>query len=57
MVNPDNLAILERWTDHKALDTHARLAPPPFRPDLRTGNTEREDYGKAGHADPDLARN
>ncbi len=36
--------ILERWTDRGALDTHARLAPPPFRPELRTGNTEREDY-------------
>jgi hypothetical protein len=44
VVNPDKLAILERWTDQKALDAHARLAPPPFRPELRTGNTEREDH-------------
>jgi hypothetical protein len=44
VVNPDKLAILERWTDQKALDAHARLAPPPFRPELRTGNTERGDY-------------
>jgi hypothetical protein len=38
------LAILERWTDRETLDTHAHLAPPPFRPELRTVNTEREDY-------------
>jgi quinol monooxygenase YgiN len=46
VVNPDKLAILERWTDQGALDAHARLQStrPPLRPELRTGNTEREDY-------------
>ena len=44
MVNPDKLTILERWTDQKALAAHACLAIPPFRPELRAGNTEREDY-------------
>jgi hypothetical protein len=42
-VNPDKLTILERWTDQKSLDAHARLVPPPSRPELRTGNTEREE--------------
>jgi quinol monooxygenase YgiN len=34
VVNPDKLAILERWTDQKALDAHARLNStlPPFNP-------------------------
>jgi hypothetical protein len=51
VVNSDKLAILERWTDQKALDPHTRLAPPPFRPELRTGNTEREDnaYNRPGN--------
>ena len=44
VVNPGKLAIIERWKDQAALDAHARLAPPPFRPELRAGNTEREDY-------------
>jgi hypothetical protein len=44
VVNPDKLALLEPWTDQGALDAHARLAPPPFRPELRPGNSEREDY-------------
>jgi hypothetical protein len=44
VVNPDKLAILERWTDQAALDAPARLVPPPSRPELRTGPTEREDY-------------
>jgi hypothetical protein len=46
VVNSDKLTILERWTDQKALDTHARLQStrPPLRPELRTGNAEREDY-------------
>ena len=47
----DKLAILEHWTDQAALDEHARLTGrhTPFRPDLRTGNTEREDnaYNRA----------
>ncbi|HEY2986241.1 MAG TPA: antibiotic biosynthesis monooxygenase family protein [Candidatus Binatia bacterium] len=46
VVNPDKLALLERWTDQAALDAHARLHStlPPFKPDLRGGPTEREDY-------------
>ena len=46
VVNPDKLAILERWTDQGALDAHARLQStrPPLRPELRAGDTEREDY-------------
>jgi quinol monooxygenase YgiN len=46
VVNPDKLTILERWTDEASLVAHARLqnTRPPLRPDLRTGNTEREDY-------------
>lgn len=46
VINPDKLAILERWTDAGSLDAHARLqnTRPPVRPDLRAGGTEREDY-------------
>jgi quinol monooxygenase YgiN len=46
VVNPDKLAILERWKDKAALDTHAKLnsTRPPLRPELRSGTTEREDY-------------
>jgi len=46
VVNPDRLALLERWTDQAALDVHARFnstRPPPL-PELRVGKTEREDY-------------
>lgn len=45
-VNPDRLALLERWVDQAALDAHARLnqTRPPLRPDLRAGGGEREDY-------------
>jgi len=46
VVNPDKLAILERWTDQAALDAHAKVnatrTPPPS--ELRLGPTEREDY-------------
>ena len=44
--DPDRLALLERWTDQAALDTHAKLnaTRPPLRPDLRAGAGEREDY-------------
>jgi quinol monooxygenase YgiN len=46
VVNPDKLAILERWTDKAALDAHAKInnTRPPLRPELRSGTTEREDY-------------
>jgi quinol monooxygenase YgiN len=45
-MNPDRLALLERWVDQAALDAHARLnsTRPPLRPDLRAGVGEREDY-------------
>ena len=45
-VNPDRLALLERWTDQAALDVHAQLnsTRPPLRPELRVGTGEREDY-------------
>jgi quinol monooxygenase YgiN len=38
--------LLERWTDQAALDAHAKLnaTRPPLRPELRKGDTEREDY-------------
>jgi quinol monooxygenase YgiN len=46
VVNPDRLALLERWASQAALDAHAQLnsARPPFLPHLRMGNGEREDY-------------
>jgi len=46
VVNPDRLALLERWTDQSALDVHARLnsTRPPLLPELRVGSGEREDY-------------
>ena len=46
VTNPDRLALLERWADQAALDAHARLnaTQPPFRPELRAGSGEREDY-------------
>ena len=46
VVDPDRLALLERWSDQAALDVHARLnrTRPALRPDLRVGNGEREDY-------------
>jgi quinol monooxygenase YgiN len=46
VVDPDRLAVLERWTDQAALDVHARLnsTRPPLRPELRQGAGEREDY-------------
>ena len=46
VVNPDKLALIERWTDQAALDAHARLQStrPPLKPELRAGPTEREDY-------------
>ena len=46
VVNPDRLALLERWVDQAALDVHAKLnqTRPPLRPELRAGAGEREDY-------------
>lgn len=46
VVNPDKLAILERWTDQAALDAHAKAnaARPALPADLRLGRGEREDY-------------
>src|SRR5262249_14230457 len=46
VVNPDRLALLERWADQASLDVHAKLnaTRPPLRPDLRVGSGEREDY-------------
>jgi len=47
VVNPDKLALLERWTDKAALDVHAQLnsTRPSLSPELRTpGRPKREDY-------------
>jgi quinol monooxygenase YgiN len=46
VVDPDRLALLERWADEAALDTHAKLnaTRPALAPQLRTGAGEREDY-------------
>ncbi|MBV8889355.1 MAG: antibiotic biosynthesis monooxygenase [Alphaproteobacteria bacterium] len=46
VVNPDKLALLERWRDQAALDAHAKLnsTRPALRPELRAGSGEREDY-------------
>ena len=46
VVNPDNLAILERWTDQAALDVHAKAnaTRAPLPAELRVGRGQREDY-------------
>jgi quinol monooxygenase YgiN len=46
VLNPDELALLERWSDQAALDAHAKLnaTRPAMRPELRAGIGEREDY-------------
>jgi quinol monooxygenase YgiN len=46
VVNPDKLALLERWQDQAALDAHAKVnaTRPPLPAELRAGTTEREDY-------------
>lgn len=46
VVNPDRLALLERWIDQAALDVHAHVnsTRPPLLPELRVGQGEREDY-------------
>lgn len=45
-LNPDRLALLERWSSQAALNAHAQLqrARPPLPPGLRLGDGEREDY-------------
>ena len=45
-VNPDRLALLERWADQAALDAHLEVnkTRPALRPELRAGDGEREDY-------------
>jgi quinol monooxygenase YgiN len=45
-LNPDKLALLERWSAQAALHTHAKLnsSRPALRPELRVGSGEREDY-------------
>ena len=37
VLNPDKLALLERWSDQAALDAHGRLnsTRPALRPELR----------------------
>ncbi len=46
ILNPDRLALLERWSDQAALDEHAKLnsARPSLPAKLRAGPGEREDY-------------
>ena len=46
VVNPDKLALLERWSDQAALDVHAKAntTRAPLPSGLRVGNGEREDY-------------
>jgi quinol monooxygenase YgiN len=46
VLNPDKLALLERWTDQASLDAHAKLnaTRAPLPAELRAGTTEREDY-------------
>jgi quinol monooxygenase YgiN len=47
VVNPDKLALLERWTNKAALDVHAKAnsTRPPLPTELRAeGRPEREDY-------------
>ena len=46
VLNPDRLALRERWSDQTALDVHAKLnaTRPALRPELRVGSGEREGY-------------
>ena len=46
VLNPDKLALLERWSSQAALDAHAQLnrTRAPLPPGLRQGDGEREDY-------------
>ena len=46
VLNPDRLALLERWVDQAALDVHAKVNTTrrPLPEGLRQGAGEREDY-------------
>ncbi len=46
VLNPDRLALLERWVDQAALNVHAKVntTRPPLPEGLRQGAGEREDY-------------
>ena len=46
VLDPDRLALLERWSDQAALDAHAERnkTRPPLPAGLRAGPGEREDY-------------
>jgi quinol monooxygenase YgiN len=46
VLNPDRLTLLELWSDHAALDAHAKvnLTRAPLPPGLRADGTTREDY-------------
>ena len=46
ILDPDRLALLERWSDQAALDVHAKLnsTRPSLPAHLRAGAGEREDY-------------
>ena len=46
VLHPDRFALLERWVDQAALDTHAKLnqTRSSLPPGLRVGAGEREDY-------------
>src|SRR5258708_17085727 len=45
-LNPDRLALLERWSDQAALDAHAKLnaTRPALRPRRRPGGAEHKGY-------------
>jgi quinol monooxygenase YgiN len=44
--HPDQVVLLERWSDQTALDAHAKLnaTRPPLDPTLRLDSGTREDY-------------
>src|SRR3984893_13125186 len=46
VLNTDKLASLERWSDHAAIDSHAKLtgSRPRLRPELRVGFGYHEYY-------------
>jgi len=45
-LDPDKLVILEHWADDEALAAHAEVnkTRAPINPELRAGETVREDY-------------